>query len=201
MTTSSFVFVEIKDPPAVSLLTDLRSALKGRASKSPIHITVRGPYKHAPQRAKLEDIWHLLEGEGLLLSGIGRFEFPERDVVYLRSHSRAIRRIWWKRDFPIIRYGFNPHITLYEGPARLARQVEAFLKKERLEFYCRRLALSLYETSVEPSLLPAVRTELFSYDRGSGNTLIEPYRWDDGVVERAQALVQRLESEISISAK
>ena len=192
---SSFVFLEIKDAPAASLLSDLRSVFKRKESRSPIHITVRGPYKTTPTRDKLEHLWHVIEGEGLLLSGIGRFQLPDRGLVILRSHSKAIRKIWWKRDYHIIRYGFNPHVTLFEGPHDRAIEVEKFLRKERLELFCRKLSLTLYETRDDELFSEPTRTELFSTNTASVSPLINPYRWTPGLVDRARELTSRWTSD------
>lgn len=188
---SSFLFLEILDRPAVQMLNDLRAILKRKPSRSGIHITVRGPYKTPPSERILEDLWHTIAGERLLLNGIGKFEFPDRHIVYLRSHSRAIRRIWWKRDYPIIRYGFNPHISLFEGSPKQAEAVEAFLKGEGIELFCTRLALTLYQTSADDLFREPIRKELFS--TGDSETkLLDPYRFRPGILDRARTLSDRI---------
>lgn len=185
---STFVFLEIKDPPAVQLLTSLRSTLMGRSSSSPIHITIQGPYKNTPTRAKLHSIWETIQGDGVLLHGIGKFQFGDRDVIYLKSHSRAIRKVWWKRDFPMIKFGFNPHITLYEGPPARAKIVQDFLKNQRIELYCRQFALSVY-TNMRDDLFPQVSREvIYSSPVLNQNVLANPYRWKQGLEQAAERL-------------
>lgn len=186
---SSFVFLEVLDPTAVNLLTNLRSILKGRESKSPIHITVRGPYKTPPSPKKLEHLWSLVQGEGLFLHGIGRFEFPDKHIVFIRSHSKAIRKIWWKRDFPIIHFGFNPHISLFEGTPKEAARVEKFLRNERIELFCRQLSLSLYERWQDDMFPSSTRSVVFESPPILNSVLQAPYRWKAGIEGRAVALI------------
>lgn len=173
-----FLFVRIHDKPAINLLEEIRIKLKGKPSKSPIHITVRGPLKNRPTANKLESLWSILEGEGLLLHGIGRFEFSDREIVYIKSHSHAIRKIWWKRDYPIIRFGFNPHISLYEGPPIAARAVEEKLRSLRIELFCRELSLSLYSHTGDDLFPSTSTTEIHRSDPISGQVLVDPYRWN-----------------------
>lgn len=191
---TSFLFVEILDRPAIHMLNELRAIFRGRTSRSGIHITVRGPYKNPPSAKVVDKLWQQISGERLLLHGIGRFELPEKHIVFLRSHSRAIRRIWWKRDYPILRYGFNPHITLFEGPPDQAREVETFLKREQIELFCRRLALTLYQTHPGDLFDTPLVTELFSTGNADGGPLVNQYRFDPAILIRARALMERLVS-------
>jgi hypothetical protein len=69
----------------------------------------------------------------VVIEGIGIFELPDRVVVYVKVQHEKLRQIWWKPDFPIEKYGFNPHITLYEGTDReRARRLCEFLHGERV---------------------------------------------------------------------
>lgn len=190
-----FVFLEILDPPAVSLLSSLRTIFKGRDSSSSIHVTVRGPYKKSPKPEKLEQIWSSIQGEGLLINGIGKFEFPDRHVVYIRSNSPSIRKIWWKRDFPIVNFGFNPHITLFEGAPLAAAKIEKFLRQERIELFCRQLSLSLYTRTVEDLTTKSVsRSLLYESPPISTTVLQDPYRWRSGIDDRARDLMHSIRS-------
>ena len=177
------------------MLTRLRAILRQRDSKSPIHITIQGPYKNPPSSSKLDSMWEILDGEGVLLNGIGKFEFPDKHIVYLRSHSRAIRKIWWKRDYPIIRYGFNPHITLFEGTPAEAVLVQEFLKNENIELYCRKFALSLHKTISDDLFPQSNREVIYSSLEIDRNPLIQPYRWRAGMEQRAEKLAWKMKTE------
>jgi hypothetical protein len=59
------------------------------------------------------------------------------DVVYLKIQHPQLRRLWWKPDYPIEQFGFNPHITIYAGrDSRAADLVERFLQRENLRIVC-----------------------------------------------------------------
>jgi 2'-5' RNA ligase len=59
----------------------------------------------------------------LRLSGVGRFELADCHVVYLSVQGEALRKVWWKPDFPINQFGFNPHITVFKGDKESADRV------------------------------------------------------------------------------
>lgn len=190
---SIFLFLEIQDPLVIELLTSLKSIFNEKPSLSPIHVTVRGPYKKLPEESYLEKLWETIEGEGVLLSGIRSFEFDTKKYIYIQTHSKAIRKIWWKSDYPIFEYGFNPHITLFEGPASTANKIEAFLKEERLEFYCHNLSLRLYKTGQADlfgNVSKEVHLEHLTKDKKS--ILTQPYRWEAGIEDRAKQLMHSI---------
>ena len=191
---SIFLFLEIQDPLVVELLTNLKCTFSGKPSLSPVHVTVRGPYKKVPSEGYLEKLWETIEGEGVLLSGIRSFEFETKKYVYIQTHSKAIRKIWWKSDYPIFEHGFNPHITLYEGPASTANKIEAFLKEERLEFYCHNLSLRLYKTG-QADLFGNTNREIHveHLTKDTKSILTQPYRWEVGIEYRAKQLMRSIE--------
>jgi len=176
-------------------LSELRSIFKGKPSASPIHVTVRGPYKHEPSEEILEKFWSEIEGEGVLLNGIRHFTLSDRMYVYIQTHSPAIRKIWWKGDYPIFKYGFNPHITLYEGPKLKAVQIEQFLKKEKLEFYCHKLSLRLFKSGQRDLFGEEMPSFGKSFSKDSEQRLILPYRWEPGIEDRARELANKLNEE------
>ena len=190
---STFLFLEIQDPPVVELLSELRDIFSEKKKASPLHVTVRGPYKNIPDEKFLEQLWSTIEGEGILLSGIRSFEFNDKKYVYIQSLSKVIRKIWKKMDYPIYKYGFNPHITLYEGPIQKANKIESFLKEERLEFYCHDLSLRLYVIG-QPDLFGSSHREVHIEHKSqyTFNTLTQPYRWKPGIIERAKELAAGL---------
>ncbi|MDX1914979.1 MAG: hypothetical protein SFU55_05285 [Methylophilus sp.] len=190
---SIFLFLEIQDPPVVELLSSIKDIFSEKPKTSPLHITVRGPYKNVPDEKSLERLWSIIQGEGVLLSGIRSFEFKNKKYIYIQSQSKAIRKIWWKSDYPIFKYGFNPHITLYEGTLAKANKIESFLKNEKLEFFCHNISLRLY-VSGQPDLFGDVYRELH-YEKVSVqtfNVLTQPYRWEPGIIERARLLKNEL---------
>lgn len=143
---SRFLFVEISDPEIHALLSGLRNEFTGEGTHcAPVHITVRGPYTQPLGLTRVKRYEGYLRGSPLLLHAPGTFEFPNSSIVYLRADSEAMRRIWYKPDFPTKIFGFNPHVTLYSGPdKKLAEKLVAFLKAEDIRLLCHRFRLVEY---------------------------------------------------------
>jgi 2'-5' RNA ligase len=110
-----FIFVEISDPEILSLITSIRESAMGAMPTSDVHITVRGPYHCEIPIRQLERCQQLLSAQPLVLNGVGEFQAGNTHVVYLKVQHPGLRRIWWKPDYPVNTFGFNPHITVYEG--------------------------------------------------------------------------------------
>jgi hypothetical protein len=59
--------------------------------------------------------------------------------------STPLKKIWWKPDFPIEKYGFNPHVTLFKGrESVLADEILKFLKHEDIALLCHDFRLTPY---------------------------------------------------------
>ena len=117
--------LEVKDKKIQDLFVDLRSRFNrvGKIPSSP-HVTIRGPYKTAVSSRRSKQIMQRLSHEPKLrLSGVGRFELADCHVVYLSVQGEALRKVWWKPDFPINQFGFNPHITVFQGDKESADRV------------------------------------------------------------------------------
>jgi len=73
----------------------------------------------------------------LEIGQVGRFSNPGEETVLSRIDSPNLRKIWWKPDFSIEKFGFNPHISLYRGPdAHFADRIAAFLEQEEITLLC-----------------------------------------------------------------
>ena len=141
----SFVFLEITDPEINGILHVIRSIANRRESRSNIHVTLRGPYDEPVPVSQLKRITQELARGDLLLANPGMFENGPEFVTYLRVTHKYLRSVSWKRDFPVSRYGFNPHISLYVGPDReRANRLLSFLEGERLELLCREFLVTTY---------------------------------------------------------
>ncbi len=75
--------------------------------KLPAHITVSGPHESEPKY--LPDL-PSVEGQKVSVLGLGRFRSDRQATVFLHCGFPSIREVWRKKHF-----GFNPHITLYDG--------------------------------------------------------------------------------------
>jgi 2'-5' RNA ligase len=130
----SFVFLEVADPEINYLVHAIRETADHRPARSNVHITIRGPYSRVVGPDKLRRYEHLLLTAPLVLDGVGSFSVGDRTVVYLKVQHPRLRQLWWKPDFPVSKFGFNPHITMYEGTDHeRARLFLEFLKREQLK--------------------------------------------------------------------
>lgn len=152
--TSSFLFLEFLDPEINGLLTRLRSEFGYDDTDTEIHLTVRGPYDGPISSEEIAKHERILQDDQVFLHGAGIFENPKESIVYIKVASPNLKNIWWKRDYPREKFGYNPHISLYKGKDReLARLIYGFIEKERLELICRKFRLTPY-SSKQRELFP-----------------------------------------------
>jgi 2'-5' RNA ligase len=123
--------LEIDDPRIRDLLDEVRARVHaGKVPKSP-HVTIRGPYSNDISAKVVHNAESKLKDDGgIRVVGVSRFSNAKEDVVYLSLDGEKLREVWWKPDFPIQRFGFNPHVTVYRGDPEEADDVEQWLKKQ-----------------------------------------------------------------------
>ena len=130
----SFVFLEIVDPEIVALVHGIRSIANSAPSRSGPHVTIRGPYSKPVPPGQLTRYKRLLDSSPVVLEGVGVFTASDRFAVYVKVQHDKLRQVWWKPDYPIKKFGFNPHVTLYEGDDRQrAMLLCKFLTNEKLK--------------------------------------------------------------------
>jgi len=158
----SFVFLEIVDPEIRALIYGIRVVATGKPPKSGPHVTLRGPYSRPLSRSQLLRYERLLAADPLVLEGVGTFQSGDSTTVFLKVQHPKLLQIWWKPDYPVKTFGFNPHITLYEGldTARVQR-LEAFLRREGIKLVTNEFAVTPYVSD---------HRDLFPVDQG-GETL------------------------------
>lgn len=184
-----FLFLELRDSEICTLLHGLRFSFTGRPSQTNIHMTVRGPYAKPLKQVQIEPFRVALSRDVLRISGVGMFENPDGIVVYLNVNSDNLKKIWWKRDYPKGKYGFNPHISLYRGSDKdLAARVYDFLKEENLDLQCCDYELTPY-VSNQFCLLSGARRRLDKHFL----RLILKGKVRGDILERAVALRCQLE--------
>lgn len=134
----NFVFVVFNDPDVVGVIEFLSSVLSfGRSSVRP-HLTIQGPYEEKVGIDSIEGIKRRLREDVFFIGNPGSFETPNGVALFLRATSENLEKVWDKPDFPAKKYGFNPHITIYEGADRLrVERALEYLKKNRVELLCR----------------------------------------------------------------
>lgn len=149
-----FVFLEFLESRVESTLRDLRDALQPwKRSSSPIHVTVRGPYKLEPDFDHLKELADGVSGQGVRIIGSGQFSHGKTFSVFLRAESAVFRELWWKPDFPAKHAQMQPHVTLFESNDReSAMQVANFLKAARI---------SIHTTSIQLSVFSSRQSDMF----------------------------------------
>lgn len=145
MADQRFVFLEITHREISALLWHMQWTIAGTEPRHPVHLTVRGPYRREVGRRVLEKCRHTLYGDALRIGDIGRFSNPGQEVVFLHVDSPNLRRVWWKPNYPITKYGYTPHISLYRGvDAAFADRLAGFLRRERLGLVCNEFRLTVH---------------------------------------------------------
>lgn len=132
-----FLFLEITDRDINYLLSGIETEITGNRPERATHLTIRGPYKRKIDQKTIDWCKEEMKGAVLRIEGVGRFSNPAEEVVYFEVDSPAVRRIWWKPDFPIRDYDFNPHISIYRGGStELADKIQRFFEHENIALNC-----------------------------------------------------------------
>jgi hypothetical protein len=141
-----FVFLEFLDPRVEGTLRALRDALQPwKKSLSPVHVTVRGPYRSEPDSENLRELGRSIRGQGVRIIGAGQFSNDGRHSVFLRAESAVFRTVWWKPDFPTSLDDIQPHLTMFESSDRTSALMALnFLKASRISILTFSVQLSVY---------------------------------------------------------
>lgn len=110
MVSRTFHVLYVPDGLIAGCIDALR-LLANPTEKHRAHITVRGPYSR--RRNDFGANSRLIEGSQINILGAGNFFEFGQNTVFLQCGSPKLQDVWDKPD-----YGFNPHITLYDGPSR-----------------------------------------------------------------------------------
>ena len=146
MSSERFLILEITQPEVRSLLWRIQSILAGTDPRKPVHLTLRGPYEREIGQKTVKKHLDALRNDVLRIGGVGRFNNPGEQVVFLGVASPNLRSVWWKPTYPIRDHGFTPHISLYRGSdVVFADRVADFLKREQLELLCAVYELKVYK--------------------------------------------------------
>lgn len=144
---AEFVFLELADRDLNLLFASIAETIQGiRPNKAP-HLTVRGPYSGKVPSGTVTDCRKKMQNDVLEISSVGRFGNAGEEVVFLHVTSPNLRRIWWKPDYPISKFGFNPHISIYRGEdVELAEAIERFFGHEEIRFLCAEYRITTHVT-------------------------------------------------------
>jgi hypothetical protein len=180
----TFLFLELLDPEVNFLILQIKEILTGRRFLPPIHLTLRGPYEGQMPGGALERYRDIMRYDVIRIAGVGKFRNPEEEVLYLSVDSTHMRDVWWKPDFPIGTYGFEPHLSLYRGEDRgLVDLAAAFLSQQHIDLLCAEHRLVAARTR-QYELLTEYSNQTQTLTR-----LIEAGRIREGLLDDLRALV------------
>jgi hypothetical protein len=127
----NFVYVVFNEPKVVGVIDFLMAAMNGGRVKTKPHITIQGPFLDRITASKIMDIKNKLKGDQFLIGNPIIFETKSGVALCLKVQSKNLQSVWDKPDYPVEKYGFNPHITIYEGPRiEYAQAALDFLKSK-----------------------------------------------------------------------
>ena len=127
MASRTFHVLFVPDGPIASCIDAIR-VLTNPAEKHRAHITVRGPYRRRGSRSG--KVSRFVEGSEISIYGSGNFFESGQNTVYLQCTARELETVWDKPD-----YGFNPHITLYDGSSHeFARELWEIVSRHPFGF-------------------------------------------------------------------
>jgi hypothetical protein len=122
-------------------------------SKTEIHLSVRGPYKVKLSATKIEELNNIVKGALIRVNELSNFFLYNQNTVYLRCISNIVKKVWNKTG-----YGYNPHLTLYDGKdAQFAFELYETLKDIEIDIQFSASNLILYDTEkLDASTLLAI---------------------------------------------
>lgn len=143
------LLLKIEDQEFNELFFGIQEILNIQKSKLIPHVTLRGPYIHEPRNEEIKKIeTYIIDGEPLKVNGAGLFNNNETYFVYLKASKSNLKKASWKKDYPIKEYGFNPHITIYQGKdENLANKLLNFLNAQDFKFECKNISLYAHTLS------------------------------------------------------
>jgi hypothetical protein len=107
-----FYSVSLTDESIQSVLDAIKLVANPR-SKSPAHITVKGPLRNKIRKAQFEKYEMYLEGSQLHTLKVGSFDNAGYLTLFLEIEKNDfIEKLWFKPDYP----NGIPHLTIYDGP-------------------------------------------------------------------------------------
>ena len=152
--SQNFIFLQFLNAGINAFLSGLMREFGNPKTESGIHITVRGPYSRRIPSNVVAKFENVIRHDPIFIRGVDFFQNQTENVVYIRAHSASLKQIWWKPDFSVKEFGFNPHITLHKTPdIEFARTISDFLKKENIELICHEFRLISF-TSKQGDLFP-----------------------------------------------
>jgi len=112
-----YVVIRVDDKIIDKILYAIRILVKNQIGDviTPAHITVKGPYKIAMAKEDLRIENKKIKLTPIKIKGIDTFEINENLIIHFKCNAPQLLSVWDKPSFPISKFGYNPHITLYNN--------------------------------------------------------------------------------------
>lgn len=156
-----FYVIYVQDEPYRTILNGIR-ALANPREKHSVHLTVQGPFSRRRSYSKLSELNTHISGERIAVNSVGRFFGPGQNTVFLSCYSEKLPLIWRKTQ-----YGYNPHLTLYDGDRR------DFAESMLRILQVRSVVFDFLAHRIEPLIVNGQRDLLLAYN--IDYTLLEGY--------------------------
>lgn len=118
--------LKIKNTVINHLFNDLRENYHELIPRFP-HVTIRGPQKRFRQ-ATLDKVEKITQDISMEITGLDILESNNVYFCVFIIKAPSLKEVWHKPDFPVQKFGFNPHITLCKGDKFIVNEI-----KERIE--------------------------------------------------------------------
>lgn len=198
-----FYSVTVEDDEIQSIL-DAIKIIANPTTKSPAHITVKGPMRNRISKAKFDKYNSYTDNDLIHILQIGTFKTDDRFTVFMEvEKSESIERLWFKPDFP----EGTAHLTIYDGP-KTTFSLWLFDKLNKFKWDFRLpIGMKFEEFSKTPSLLyleqfRKIVSEIELKDKKITHQIqnVVPENWDENLRKTVVSnLVEKLNSKFQTS--
>ena len=123
------LLLNIRNKEIDSLFNELRSDYHNSIPSFP-HITIRGP-RQKFNESTIEKVEKVIQTISIEVVGLDIMEYKNLYFCVFKVNSPELKDIWDKPDFPIRKFGFKPHITLYKGNKKIAKKIKNKIESEK----------------------------------------------------------------------
>ena len=158
MSSKKIVLLNILDKELKTFLDDFYKENDIKQQSLIPHITLRGPYIYKNKVAKktsmrlneyIDNVKN--DKEHLIINGVDIFENDKLYIVFLKlDNLNNLKFLARKKDYPISKYGFNPHITLFTTrDKKLAYDIKDKLNTKVMNIKCKNIEWNIHELGVK----------------------------------------------------
>ena len=162
MKNEKVILLNILDNELKNFLVEFRRKYNVKQQKLIPHITLRGPYKYkynTISKNLINDLNNFVKNvkenkEDLLVSGAGIFDNNATYIVYLTvKENNNLKILTKKKDYPVSRFGFNPHVTVLSTKDKsLAYNIKEKLQREIKNYRCKNLEWTIHDLNRKDNL-------------------------------------------------